>query len=50
MKYILLDNWGKIMKIRKLELNDIEKSYKLLNELYYNEIEYDIFEDRKEYK
>ncbi len=31
------------MKIRKLESNDIEQSYKLLNELYHNEIEYDIF-------
>lgn len=34
------------MKIRKLELNDIEPSYKLLNELYNNEIVYDIFEDK----
>lgn len=34
------------MKIRKLESNDIEQSYKLLNELYDNEIEYDIFENK----
>lgn len=34
------------MKIRKLELNDIEPSYKLLNELYNNEIVYDIFKDK----
>lgn len=34
------------MKIRKLELNDIEQSYKLLNELYDNEIVYDIFANK----
>ena len=31
------------MKIRKLESNDMKQSYKLLNELYENKIEYDIF-------
>lgn len=31
------------MKIRKLELNDIEQVYKLLNELYDNKIVYEIF-------
>lgn len=34
------------MKIRRLELNDIEQSYKLLNELYHNDIIYDIFVDK----
>lgn len=31
------------MSIRKLEADDIEQVYKLLNELYDNKIEYDIF-------
>lgn len=34
------------MKIRNLESNDMDQSYKLLNELYDNQIEYDIFENK----
>lgn len=31
------------MRIRKLELKDLEQAYNLLNELYENKIQYDIF-------
>ncbi len=34
------------MKIRNSESNDMDQSYKLLNELYDNQIEYDIFENK----
>lgn len=34
------------MKIRRIELKDIEQSYELLNELYENEIIYDVFVDK----
>ena len=34
------------MQIRRLVLSDMEQSYKLLNELYDNEIEYAIFEKK----
>lgn len=34
------------MKIRNLESNDMDQAYKLLNELYDNQIEYDIFENK----
>lgn len=37
---------SKTMKIRKLELKDMEQSFKLLNELYYNKIKYNTYKEK----